>query len=164
METQIQQIKTYVESLLEHMGVFCTVDVFSSSDSVQFSIRTPDGGILIGENGQHLAALNHIVKKIAERICIKDQNTVFPITVDINDYQAKKIEELRDLARMSAQRVRYFKKDIAMRPMTSFERRIVHTTLSSSPDIATQSEGDGAQRHVVIKMYEPAPTNSIAVS
>lgn len=162
METQAQQIKTYIEALLEHMGIVGAVDVLLSSDNAQFFIRTPDGGALIGENGQHLAALNHVVKKIAERICAKNQNAVFfPVTVDVNDYQAKKIEELRDLARMSAQRVRYFKKDIAMRPMTSFERRIVHTTFSSSPDIITQSEGEGAQRHVVIKIYNPVSTNPV---
>lgn len=161
METQTQQIKTHIEALLEHMGVAGTVDIFLSSDSAQFSIHTQDGGALIGENGQRLAALNHIVRKIAERICAKNQHTAaFPITVDVNDYQAKKTEELRDLARMSAQRVRYFKKNFAMRPMTSFERRIVHTTLSSSPDITTESEGEGAQRHVVIKIYNPTPTNS----
>ena len=71
--------------------------------------------------------------------------------LDINDYHKKRIEEVKDLARMHAQRVRYFKKDIEMRPMNSYERRIVHTVLQEYPDIETESVGAGLERRVVIK-------------
>lgn len=71
--------------------------------------------------------------------------------VDVNDYQKQKTEELKDAARLSAQRVRYFKKEVAMAPMSAYERRIVHATLAEYPDIATKSEGEGGARRVIIR-------------
>lgn len=155
-EPQIQEIKTLIETLLEKMKVSGTVDATTTAENIQFTIRTPEGGLLIGENGKQLQALNHLVKKMAEQLAEEKEEGAapLPLLVDVNDYQTKRIEELRDLARMSAQRVRYFKKEIAMQPMSSFERRIVHLALASSPDIMTQSVGEGGGRHIVIKMYE----------
>ena len=49
--------------------------------------------------------------------------------LDVNDYQMKRIEELRNIARMSAQRVIFFKKELEMEPMTAYDRRIIHSVL-----------------------------------
>jgi len=73
--------------------------------------------------------------------------------LDVNDYQEKKIEELRNMARVNAQRVRYFKKEIVLKPMTSFERRVIHATLADCPDITTESQGRDPQRYLIIKPY-----------
>ena len=83
-----------------------------------------------------------------------------PFLLDVNNYQAKKIEELRNLARMSAQRVRYFKKEVEMRPMTSYERRIIHSTLAEYLDIETKSSGEDPNRKVIIKLYSTEKNNS----
>ena len=37
-----------------------------------------------------------------------------------------------------------------LRPMTPYERRIIHITLRDNPDVETVSEGEGPGRHVVI--------------
>ena len=55
------------------------------------------------------------------------------------------------MARMHAQRVRYFKKEVEMRPMNAYDRRIVHSVLQEYPDISTQSTGEGPDRRVVVK-------------
>ena len=145
------ETKRLIQTLLEKMGVAGAVDVMTTTENVQYTIRTPEGGLLIGENGKHLLALNHLVKKMTERAA---PSNPLPILVDVNDYQTKRIEELRDLARMNAQRARYFKRPVTMQPMSAFERRVIHLALASVPDIVTQSIGEGPQRRVVIKMYE----------
>ena len=53
----------------------------------------------------------------------------WPFLLDVNDYQMKRIEELRNIARMSAQRVIFFKKELEMEPMTAYDRRIIHSVL-----------------------------------
>lgn len=152
METKLENIKTIVEDLLEKLGVKGEVEIMETGEGVRFLIRSHEGALLIGENGQNLLALSHIVKKIADRIFNEMENR--PIfSLDVNDYQAKRIEDLKNLARLNAQRVRYFKKEIAMRPMTSFERRIIHSVLTESPDITTESTGEEPNRKVVIKPY-----------
>lgn len=152
MKPQLEKIKTIVETLLEKLSIKGEVEVMETGEGVRFLIKSHEGALLIGENGQNLLALSHIVKKIADRVFNETENKVM-FSLDVNDYQAKKIEDLKNLARLNAQRVRYFKKEIAMRPMTSFERRIIHSVLTECPDITTESIGEEPNRKVVIKPF-----------
>ncbi|OGZ29653.1 MAG: hypothetical protein A2931_01115 [Candidatus Niyogibacteria bacterium RIFCSPLOWO2_01_FULL_45_48] len=136
--------------MIDRMGCSGSVDLIEYPENLFFTVHTRDGGILIGEDGERLKALNHVVRKMVEREFPSDADDL-RFFVDINDYQKQKIEEIKDLARLSAQRVRYFKKEVEMRPMTAYERRIIHATLTEYPDIVTQSTGEGMERRVVIK-------------
>lgn len=127
--------------------------IAENTDGMQFVIKTAEGGLLIGENGKNLSSLNHLVKKITEKKLGKSTKESYAFSLDINDYQLKKIEELKNLARLNAQRVRYFKKEVVLKPMSSFERRIIHASLTDCPDIMTESVGEEPSRQVVIKPY-----------
>ncbi|OGF68965.1 hypothetical protein A3H65_00180 [Candidatus Giovannonibacteria bacterium RIFCSPLOWO2_02_FULL_45_14] len=150
MDEEKIKIKEIVEEVLTKIGIFGDVSIFETADNTQFQIRTQEAGLLIGEGGENLIALNHLVKRLAEA---KLGKIPAPFSVDVNDYQKQKAEEIKDLARLSAQRVRYFKKEIQLRPMSSYERRIVHAILTEYPDIITQSVGDEPNRKVVIKPF-----------
>lgn len=152
MEEQLEKIKKIIEVLLEKLSVKGEVEFMKTSEGIRFLVRTPEGSLLIGENGQNLLALNHVAKKLTEK-ALEDSEEKIIFSLDVNDYQAKKIEDLKNLARLNAQRVRYFKKEIVLRPMTSFERRIIHSVLTECPDITTESTGEEPNRKVVIKPY-----------
>lgn len=141
-------VKEIINSLIERIGLDARVDEVEGPEEVQFIVRTHEGGLLIGEAGKTLVSFNHLVKKISEK---KIEDRDFSFSLDINDYQAKRIEELKNLARVNAQRVRYFKKEVALRPMTGFERRVVHMVLTDCPDIVTESKGERENRQVIIK-------------
>lgn len=143
-----ETVKKIIETILEKMTISGSVEITDVLGGVSFQIRTPDGGVLIGENGQNMLAFYYIVKRLAERALGERE---FQFSVDINDYQRKRIEEIKERARMGAQRVRYFKKEVVMQPMSAYERRIIHLTLAEDPDITTESRGDGEMRSVVIK-------------
>ncbi|HEY4477165.1 MAG TPA: R3H domain-containing nucleic acid-binding protein, partial [Candidatus Paceibacterota bacterium] len=117
-------------------------------DSIIYSIRTNDAALLIGEDGQNLLALNHLLRRVIER---KIEGVEAKFLIDVNDYRRRRFDELKDQARMSAQRVRYFKKEVTLEPMNAFERRIVHLALQEYPDISTESTGEGSSRRVVIR-------------
>ena len=140
-----------MKELLDKMGFRAHIDSIETTENLQFNIRTDEAGLLIGEEEQNLIALNHILKRIVEK---KVGETKLPFALDVNDYQKQKAEEIKDLAQMSAKRVRFFKKEVALRPMTSYERRIVHSALTEYPDITTVSVGDEPKRRVVIKPFE----------
>lgn len=146
---QLTMIKTIIEDILTKLTVNHRVDLIETADGYQFTIKTTEEGLLIGENGKNLISLNHIIKKIASRKLGESVD----FSLDVNDYQTKKTEELKNLARVNAQRVRYFKKEVALRPMSSFERRIVHICLADYPDIITASQGKEPERQVVIQPY-----------
>lgn len=131
------------------MNVEAQVEEGVIGDSTALLIRTDDAGLLIGEDGQNLYALNYVLRKILEK---KTGLPQAQFMIDVNDYQRRRFDELRDRARMGAQRVRYFKKDVTLDPMTAFERRIVHLALQEYPDIATESVGTGPERRVVIRL------------
>lgn len=133
------------------MTVLGQIESSEIDGSPVFTIKTKEAGILIGEDGKHLIALSHIVKKMAENRLKKENQEEMPFLLDVNDYQMKRIEELRNIARLNAQRVIFFKKEIEMDPMTAYDRRIIHSVLGGFPDIKTESVGDGMERRVVIK-------------
>jgi len=141
-----------IKTLLSKLTIEAEIESLETADGLQFIVRTHEGGLLIGENGKNLIALNHIVKKLVGRK-IESVKDAFSFSLDINDYQAKKIEELKDLARLNAQRVRYFKKEVVLKAMSSFERRIIHSVLTDCPDIITESIGVEPERQVVIRPY-----------
>lgn len=142
-----EKVLEILKSVIEKMGISASIDITEYFNSTQFVIRSADARALIGMQGEHLQALNYLTHRICEKILGADAHFI----VDVNDYQKQKIDALQELAKMSAQRVRYFKKDVELEPMSAFERRIVHSALSEYPDIATQSTGEGFNRRVVIR-------------
>jgi spoIIIJ-associated protein len=154
MKKEVETIKSLISQVLEKMTVSGSVEVMESDECTQFIIRTNEAGILIGEGGQNLIALSHLIKKITESEFRKNNWERIQFLLDVNDYQAKKIEELKNTAKMGAQRARYFKKEVMMNPMTAYERRIIHSALTEYPDIETMSEGEGLNRKVIIKFID----------
>lgn len=151
MENQTKIISAILEELLERMTIPGQIERSEIEGGPVFTIKTREAGILIGEDGKHLIALSHIVKKMAENKLKKENLEDIPFLLDVNDYQMKRIEELRNVARMSAQRVLFFKKELEMEPMSAYDRRIIHSVLGGYPDIRTESVGEGFERRVVIK-------------
>lgn len=119
-----------------------------------FSVEVGEPHFFIDREGEALNALNYLVRRIAEnKIFSKPDQTAenLEFLVDINGFQKKRVDAIRAVAHMMAERARYFKSSIEVDPMSAFERRIVHEFLSDSPDLKTESQGLGKSRRVVIK-------------
>lgn len=126
--------------------------------TVYFSVEVKEPHLFLGHGGEGLFALNHLIRKIIENKLPKTENIEEfrtqngpQIMIDINGFQKKRIENLRAVAHMMAERARYFKSNIEVDPMPAFERRIVHEFLSNAIDLKTESVGFGPSRRVVIK-------------
>jgi spoIIIJ-associated protein len=153
MEKQEQIIAT-IKTLLTHMGVpvtGVTVEHDERIKSHRFVITTLDSAILIGENGTRLLALNHLVKRM---VSDGEEENPTSFMIDVNDYQKKRMDDIRAKAHMLAERARYFKSSVEMEPMSSYERMLVHAEFTDTPDIVTESTGYGRDRKVVIKHTE----------
>ena len=150
MDTQI--IKQQIEELLEKLGFGGELESVETYEGAarRFSIIL-DGraNMLIGEQGNTLLALEHIVKKILrKKIGAEDH-----FTLDINEYRLHRLEDLKQDVKQAARGVRMYHKEAQLHPMSSFERRIVHLLLAEYPDLTTESAGEGLYRRVVIKPY-----------
>jgi spoIIIJ-associated protein len=147
-----EKIKLAIEELLKHMGFsFESVEIADASDSKhpRFIIRTDESALLIGAKGENLGAFNYIIKRIVSKASPDDPAIKF--LVDVNGYHEKALEAIKTKAKIMSERARSFKADIELEPMSSYDRMLIHSFLDGTPDIKTESVGDGAERRVVIK-------------
>ena len=153
-----EQIKKTIEELLTHLGVgFEEVSHEEVQNRSAFVVKTPESHLLIGSRGAHIAALNHLVKRVvAKQLATAEggEHEKLDFYVDVNDYHSRLVQEIQNKANILAGRARSFKTNIEMDPMSSYERMIVHNLFQDVPDITTESSGNGPKRHVVLKYVE----------
>lgn len=132
------------------MGLgFKEIEIHQGSQS-RFSIRVEgDARMLIGERGNNLAALEYLLKRVIR----KQTGSDVKFTLDVNDYRMKRLEDLKQDVKNASRHVLVYHREMPLRPMSAFERRIVHLLLAEYPDITTESVGQGEERRVVIKPY-----------
>jgi len=145
---QFEFVEHTTKNLFERMGISYDLERQNLGQETWFSITTSDPVFSFGEISKNISAINTILRRIFEK---KFGDVSSKFLIDINNFQKKHAEEIKDTARMHAQRVRYFKKEIEMPAMNAYERRLVHTVLQEYPDIATESRGEGFERRVVVK-------------
>ncbi len=142
-----ETIKNFIETFLQKASLtFDSIDVENNANQTVFQIHTSESAQLIGNRGDTIRALNHLVKRSFEN---KDEDLRF--LIDVNGYRTKKIEELKQTAKLLAERARSLKYNVEMTPMSAYERMIVHSALTDEPNIATESHGEGRDRRVVIR-------------
>ena len=144
-----EEIKTIIKNFLKQLTVeFDEIEILENDAHPTVLIKTEDSGLLIGNNGEGLRALNHIVKKIIDK---KLPENRLPFLLDINGYNGEKIEGLKSEALVLASRAKAFKSDVEMSPMNAYERMIIHSLFVNDNEIKTESEGEGKTRRIVFK-------------
>jgi spoIIIJ-associated protein len=143
--------KEMIESLVKLMGVkLDAIEIVEDSltNRTIFVIKSTESGLLIGDRGDNFQALTHLIKRM---VCKGDESISSQFAIDVNDYQSSMVEKIKTKAMMLANRVRDFKSDVEMEPMSSYERLVVHGALTDQQNIKTESIGEGKERRVVIK-------------
>lgn len=144
-----KEVCAVVEEILDKMGLYCKVESAEfTGDTVRINLSGKDMGLVIGHKGETLDALQFIVGLMIN----KKREEKIRVVIDVENYRKKKEESLEALALRLSDKVKKTKKQIVMRPMTSQERRIIHTVLQSDPMITTYSMGDEPNRKVVIAL------------
>lgn len=109
-------------------------------------ITGDDLAVLIGRHGRTLDALQFLISSITSRIV----GHRYPIVVDVEGYKARQRQKIEDIALNAADKAVDQDRSIKLRPMTPYERRIVHITLRGDERVETMSEGKGRARRVVV--------------
>jgi spoIIIJ-associated protein len=111
-----------------------------------FDIIGDNLAILIGRHGRTLDAFQFVVSSIVtKRVGLRH-----PIVVDIEGYKHRRRQKLITIAKSSAARAIRQKREVNLRPMTPYERRIIHVSLQDDPRVNTASEGVEPNRFVVV--------------
>lgn len=115
---------------------------------LKISIEAGDNGRqLIGMQGAHLDALQHIIRTLLRR----QLTTEAHVWVDVNGYRARREEGLVQLAGRAADEAKRSGRVVELKPMVASDRRAIHTALAGRRDVTTESRGEEPRRQVVIK-------------
>jgi spoIIIJ-associated protein len=151
-QKNIEMLKNLIQETLEKMTFSdFTIGLKEESgpdgENLYFNISSQESDLLIGQHGANLRAFQHIIRAMAR----KKTEEKLRFSVDVNNYRKEKEGSLEELARSLAKQAADEKRPIVMRPMSAYERRIVHLTLSENTLVQTESIGEGEDRKVVIR-------------
>lgn len=137
-----------LQDILKYFNVGeVTIDEYEGDEGeLILDITGDDLAILIGRRGRTLDALQFVVSAIT----VRSMGFRYPVIVDVEGYKSRQREKLESIARSTANKAASQHRSVKMRPMTPYERRIVHIALRDDDRVDTASEGEGSARHVVV--------------
>ena len=139
----------FLRELTHLMGVEVSIEVGTDAEGNVFANMTGDTlGILIGRRGETLDALQYLTSLKVNR----GQDGYTRVTLDTENYRAKREEALTRLANRMANRAIKTGRKVSLEPMKPYERRILHSALQANDQVDTHSEGEEPNRHVVITL------------
>jgi spoIIIJ-associated protein len=154
-----------ISEIIEKMGFSAKIEIKEMPENSLFSrdnnlgdqenftcniLSEEDSSFLIGQQGSNLQALQHIVRLVLRNQISEKINFL----LDVNSYREERAEHIKSLAEEAARQALDEKRAIIMKPMTAFERRIVHLVLGANEAVATESIGEDENRKVVVRPVE----------
>ena len=140
-------VRAFVAGLMERMGVEADIEI-SRRDNGGINVNLSGSGMgaIIGRRGETLDAIQHQTNYVVNR----DSDKHMHISVDAENYRAKREESLTKLAEKMAEKAIKYKRSMALEPMNSYERHVIHTALQNYEGVTTASTGAEPNRRVVV--------------
>ena len=146
------RVEAFLSGLLKHMGVEAEITMTERENGgLCASLQGRNMGAVIGRRGETLDAIQHLTNYAVNRGSDKRMH----ISVDAENYRAKREESLVRLAEKMAAKVLKYKRSMALEPMNSYERHVIHTALQNYEGVSTSSTGVEPNRRVVVTYEKP---------
>lgn len=139
--------KEILGQILSLSGIKSEIRVEIVGDKVLLSIESEDGALLIGKKGATLDAIELITNLMVAR----QTKIGWRVIVDTEDYRIRQEKKLVDAAHSAAEEVKQSGEEYRFEPMSSRDRRTIHSALQDDPDVETISEGEGSQRQLIVR-------------
>ena len=143
-----KRARDFLKGLTERMGVPAEIEVSDKPEQMRMQLSGESMSILIGRRGETLDALQYLTSLNVNR----DREEYLRVSLDTENYRAKREEALRKLAVRMANRAKKSGRRVALEPMNPNERRILHSALQNDPEVTTHSEGEEPYRRVIITL------------
>ena len=153
-DAEFAAVRAFISGLMERMGVEAEIEI-SRRDNGGINVNLSGSGMgaIIGRRGETLDAIQHLTNYVVNR----DSDKHMHISVDAEDYRAKREESLTKLAEKMAEKAIKYKRSMALEPMNSYERHVIHTALQNYEGVTTSSTGVEPNRRVVVSYVRPEP-------
>jgi len=147
LETPAEKAEAFLKGLLERLGSDAVPEIEDRGEQGLYIRLTGEKlGMLIGRHGETLDAIQHLTGYVVNRGVSKRTH----ISVDAEDYWAKREESMKSLAYKVAAKVIKYRKNMTLEPMNSYERHVIHTALQDYEEVSTYSVGSEPNRRVVV--------------
>ncbi|MBQ4518220.1 MAG: protein jag [Clostridia bacterium] len=140
--------RDFLEDVFTAMGMRVSIEIERIEKIMKITLSGDNMGIIIGKHGDTLDALEHLVSLTVNR----GDSDYVKVVLDTENYREKRRATLVRLAENLAASAVKNKKKITLEPMSASERRIIHSTLQSNPDVDTYSIGEEPYRRLVIAL------------
>ena len=146
----IDYIKDTIIEITKLMGLEVNLEVRRRDENITIKLFSDHNAVLIGKNGSTIEALQTIIRQIVHN----ETKEFIGIILDVENYKEKRVKNLEYLAKKVAREVKETQVETKLDSMNSYERRIIHSTLSDNKYVYTESVGEEPNRCVVIKPKE----------
>ena len=140
-------LKGFLGDIAEQMGIDLDFSVKANDELVFVEITGKDTGTIIGKRGSTLDA----VQCLASYVVNKDSGKYVRVILDAENYRSKREKTLVNLANRLAGKVERTGRPVTLEPMNPYERKVIHCTLQTHPNVKTRSEGKDPYRKVIIE-------------
>lgn len=141
--------KEYLKSILKEMNIEAKIETKSKENIVQYNIEADhENGHLIGRNGRNLLALQTILSIVVNNFY--DSGETKNVILDIGEYKSIRKQQLEKLAVTVGKQVARTKQPATLDNLNAYERKVIHSKLSTWKDVKTHSEGDAPNRKLII--------------
>lgn len=141
-----QKAAEFLDGVFDMTGLQLQVTVKQGITGEVLDIEGRDAELLQAQTGELLEALQHLINQVFGRSLTGSARLV----CDVHGFRATREAELQAMANHAANRVRQTGMAFTFEPMSANERRIIHLTLADSPDLFTESIGEGPDRKLRI--------------
>ena len=146
------EIRKFLSGLLDRMGVKANIEIGERDNGgINVNLTGSGMGAIIGRRGETLDAIQHLTNYVVNRGSDKHMH----ISVDAESYRSKREDSLVKLAEKMAEKAIKYKRSMALEPMNSYERHVIHTALQNYEGVTTSSTGVEPNRRVVVSYVKP---------
>ena len=136
----------YLKMVSKQLGAPVDIEVKQEGKQVHFLLSGEKLALLIGKRGQTLNSLQYLTQLVINR----HSRQFYTVLLDAADYRKRRYDTLVQLAERLAEKAVRTGKEVALEPMPSYERKVIHTALMANKQIKTYSDGSDPHRHIVI--------------
>ncbi len=147
---QDSKVKKIIKDIFKNIGyadiIMGDFDEYNGKRRLNISYSGQNANVLVGKNGKNIMALEFLTNIIIKNRTSEDPN----LLLDVNDYRKNKDIFLKEIALKAGEEVLKTKKDVVLKPLNPYERKIIHVTLKKIKKIQTKSLGRGDLKKIVV--------------
>ena len=154
---EFREVRDFLSGLVEKMGVKADIEISArEGGGIDVKLSGPSMGAIIGRRGETLDAIQHLTNYAVNR----GSDKRYHINVDAEGYRSKREDSLVKLAEKMAEKAIKYKRSMALEPMNSYERHVIHSALQNYEGVTTASTGTEPNRRVVVSYVKPENSGS----